>query len=499
MTQAGTLTPRRLGAHTREAVALLFAGAVFAVLLYPVIDLLGWGAVVLPVGLLACWWLLWRPTLTLGIVFATTVLIEDSVAVFPFTLKAFWGDLPGGPIHVTDILVVVLVAGVVVQWAAGHELPGAGRFTLPLLMLALCTAGGLVTGYLGGGLPEDIYNTARVLALLVALPFLVAHVLADDDRRRGAVVFAGALVAGRAAIAVLGVVIGSDATTTSGKAGTEGFSATPSTFFEPTMNFLCVAFLLVVVAHLVVRRALPRWAQLGAVIAVVSLLFSFRRSVWIAAVLGIVLVVVVATGRRGRPWLVFAAIALGFAMWLSFSAGGSTDTTNPVLARAEQLSPSRLNSTSGDRYRIDEQKNVVAEIKAHPLTGLGLGVPWTARYPLAEEHVGGRYYTHVVPLWFWLKLGPLGFVTYVWLQGAAVVAGYRVWRRSRSPLERLTGLGLTFAFVGLVVAELTGPFTGVNLRITIVVACLIGWLAAAETASRRPAEVATGEGQLTPA
>ncbi|MCB1018015.1 MAG: hypothetical protein KDB10_23215, partial [Acidimicrobiales bacterium] len=47
-------------------------------------------------------------------------------------------------------------------------------------------------------------------------------------------------------------------------------------------------------------------------------------------------------------------------------------------------------------------------------------------------------------------------------------------------------LALAAGFCGLIVAELTGPFTGIDVRITLVVGMCFGWLVAAAAAIRPP-------------
>ena len=56
------------------------------------------------------------------------------------------------------------------------------------------------------------------------------------------------------------------------------------------------------------------------------------------------------------------------------------------------------------------------------------------------------------------------------------------------PLLRVAGTALFGAFVAVLLVELTATFTGANLRFTIVVAALIGWLAAALPLAQRPGE-----------
>jgi O-antigen ligase len=225
------------------------------------------------------------------------------------------------------------------------------------------------------------------------------------------------------------------------------------------------------------------------------LILSFRRNFWIALVLGGLLLVLVASGRRGRQLMLPAAALAAIALFFGYGALSTSQSDSPVVARVQSLSPTKLESGAYDRYRIDEQRNVRAEIERSPLVGIGLGVPWTARYPLAVSFGSAlRDYSHVVLTWYWLKMGIIGVAAYLLLIGTAVVTGIRLWRGSGEDLLRIPGLALAIGFVGLVVAEATGSFTGVDQRMTVLVGACLGWLAAATriAGEERPLDEGTG-------
>ena len=460
-----------------QGILLVLAGATTAVVLEQASARLGVLVAVLPLALVAAWALVGRPGVTLGILTGAAIVAEESDVGF-LSVTAHWYDEVAGGLQLTDLLLGLLLVGVVVDGVRRRAgFPRLGVLAYPLALLAAGAAAGTLAGWVNPARNVDaFFDSLRILGYLVVVPFATAHVLArDPDRRmRLAAGVVAALVGIKATVGLAAWVAGQ---------GRE-FGETRLVFYEPAMNFLLVALLLGVVAAWLSRLAVPRWLLLSTPVAVATLVLSFRRSFWIAAVLGLVIVLVVATGRRGRPWVILLTALLGVAVWLSLVGGGATTTTNPVVERARSLSPTELTGNTDDRYRLDEQKNVIEELRRHPLTGLGLGVPWSARHPLSVENEGGRHYTHVTPLWFWLKLGPLGLAAYAWLTAAVIATGLAVWRRQQDRLLRVTGLAVAAAWVGLVVAELTGGFTGINRRITLIEAAMIGWLAVA--AARQP-------------
>ena len=234
---------------------------------------------------------------------------------------------------------------------------------------------------------------------------------------------------------------------------------------------------------------------LGSPLLIACLLLSYRRSFWIASVLGVLLVLLLGTSPAGRRLLVPASLAVAArsGCWARF-------TSNPTC-RSSSGSPrcrfSKLEANSEDRYRLDERANVLSEIAQHPITGLGVGMPWQATAaPLSVEHEEGRQYVHFAALWFWLKLGVLGLCAYVGMIVGSLVLAWQAWRRSRSsrgcarsPSRRCA------ASPGLVVMDTTASFTGVEARFTLVLAVQIGLLGAARPRARlarRPTRACDG-------
>jgi hypothetical protein len=244
-------------------------------------------------------------------------------------------------------------------------------------------------------------------------------------------------------------------------------------------------FLLCVFAAVLSRVKLPAWTLAMAPLVFAALLFSYRRSFYIATAVGLLLILLLASGQVGRRILIPALFVVALGGWFALSSGVVTDLNGPVEERIQSLDPSKVKKNDQDRYRLDERHNVVAELKQAPLTGLGLGVPWRARYPLSIENEGGRNYTHFAALYYWLKLGPLGVLAYIWILITMVVTGIGVWRRYPDPLVRVAALAAAMAMIGLAIAELTAAFVGAETRMATVIGAVIGLLAIAAAGTPR--------------
>lgn len=466
-----------------SAAFVLFA-LVSGIVLQEGVARLGVAVPIACAGLAVGSWLLFHPPVAVTALVVVLALLEnDSQGFLPQTLH--WYRNVVGPVTVTDLLFATAVGAVALDHARSRRaLVAPGALTAPLLIVLAATVGGVATGYLAGASIEPLLNGVRVLVYLVVLPFLVVDVLDRRQRVRQAIALVAGVVAVKAVVGLAGWGIG------------QGRYVGDSRliYYAPPANILVTLVLLVLAAAVVQRLRPPAPAYALGAGAFLTLVLSYRRSFWIAFVVGLVLVVVVASGRRGRGVVVATGAVLVAALWLALNAGGATgQSEGAVVERVRSLNPDRIEATPDDRYRLDEQRNVVEEIRRQPLTGLGLGVPWEARHPLAVEQPGGRDYVHMTVLWYWLKLGPLGLFGYLLLHATAARQGYELWRRSSDPLLQACGVGLGGMVVGLAIAETTGAFTGVEPRATLVVAALYGWLVAAHRVERdeRDAAVAT--------
>lgn len=438
-------------------------------------------AAVLPVVVVVGAILLLHPTWALGVLVAVAVLLEeDEESLLPVG-EQLHTNLPGLPLSPIDLLVATLIGAVladVVRRGAQWRLPGP--LTPPLLVLALAGAGGAVVGLSGGASSHDVVAAAINLGYLVVLPFLVVNVLRGEPALRAALAFGLVLAAAK----------GLEGTVTWALGRGPALDDATITFLAPTPNFALLLLLLGVAALWFAGNRVPARLLLVSPFALAAFALAYRRNFWIGGAAALVVVAVVAGGRAGRARLVpWAAVVAGLLVMVLSGVVG--DVRGPVVERVGSLSPAKLRASSDDRYRLDEARNVIAEIRESPVAGLGFGRPWTARYPLPQEHPGGRDYTHVVALWFWLKTGLLGLVGYVWLMGAAIVAAFGLARATRDTGIRAAAIALGAGLVGLALAETTGAFTGVEGRFGLLLGALLGWLAAA-LQSTEPAAAPAG-------
>jgi O-antigen ligase len=433
----------------------------------------GPAALALPLAAAAAVALLQRARVAVGLAVGVMVLCEGGSGDF-LGFPGMYDPLPVGLTPAECLLALAVLAVLLDRLGAERPLRLVGPLTVPLVLVVLATAAGAVTGHFAGVGNEDLILAARQVSWLVIVPLLVVNVVETEREVRGALAFGAALALVKAVVGVAGVAAGVGVVV-------EGATIT---YYEPTANWIVLLAILAVVAALMLRARPPLWMLASSPLLVLSLTLSFRRSFWIAGALGILLVILLGLRTPGRRIALIAGMLLAVAVWTLSLQPLQADA--PIVKRARSLEPSKVEENAQDRYRIDELENVTAEIRRQPITGLGLGGQWTATHPLGVEHENGRSYTHVVALWWWMKLGILGLLAYLAVMASCLAMSWQVWRRSADPLFSAAGLALLCGLLALAVVETVGSFTGVDPRFTALLGAVGGLLAVMRRLTLRP-------------
>jgi putative inorganic carbon (HCO3(-)) transporter len=454
----------RLGRVGAVAIAGLLAGLAIAGLIAGV-GLIG---VLIPVALAAGVLLVEKPWWVFGVLAVVIVLVEEDPTQGLIGQAAVLHQaLPGIILSPANlVLIAMLVAVVFDVRRTGRAWRAPGLLSWPLALLALTMIGAAIVGYTNPMHDTtQLLDQIRSLLLLIIAPFAVVNLPTPPRAVRNVVI--GAVI--------IGGLTGLEGLASYALGAGKALDAVTITFLSETPNWFTVLLILGALALVIGRGRLPWWATIASVLALVSLVLSFRRSFWIGAVVGIVFVIVaVRGGRRARLVPVVVAAA---AVVLTLSTGLIGGAQGALTQRLSQLSPTAIQSSQDDRYRLDETRNVWIEIQDHPVSGLGLGVPWRVRDPLSQTFPQGSFYNHFALLWFWLHLGILGPITYLWLFGAGMVEALRVARRHRDAVVRAAGMAVAGGLVCLAVAEFTATFTGADPRFDALLGLVLGWVA----------------------
>ncbi len=439
-------------------LAIAFAGA----------RKLGSLGLIAPLALVLVVVLMRKPPAMVALTVGLVILCEGPTFGFLGFTSSLYGDIYR-KLTAVDVLVALTVVSVGFDVMINRRpLRFPKSLGVALTLLALAMVAGVVTAHAAGLGTRSVVLGEDVLAYLLLLPIAVANL--DIDREQ-----VKRLLGGAAALAIFKAVLGLIEIVTHQGTPIEGTATL--TYYEPTANWLTMVAALCILAAVLLRARPPLWMLLGSPLLVASLLLSYRRSFWVAAVLGLVLVLLLGSTLTGRRVLVPVGLLMIVAVWVLGSVNFQ-GSQSPIVRRVASLAPSKLEANLEDRYRLDERTNVLGAIRRHPIAGIGMLVPWGATFtPLSVEHPEARLYVHFATLWYWLKLGVLGLFAYLAILAAAALLAWRVWKRSPEPLLRAFGLGSLCGFAGLVAIETTATFTGVDPRFTVLIGVQIGLLA----------------------
>jgi hypothetical protein len=452
------------------AIAVAVAGLAAGLFLAAGLKVVGPAGAIAPALAVGALILLRYPAAALAMLLAGTVLLEaENPGILPPVSRFY--EVVKFSLTPIDILLYIGLGGLVLRFASEGLRPDPpAPLTGALALLGAAALAGVVTGIAADPsvAAGELYHRSMNTVYIIFVPLLVVNVVRDTGALRTFLAAAAALATFKGLSGAYSALSGTGAELTE----------TTASYLSPVPNLLMLAFLLGTVAALVRRVRLPAWALAGAPVALLALLLSYRRSFWIAGAFTLIVVAIVASRHRGRIVMVLAGIALALTFTAVLTVGTSGSSTSPLAAKAKTLSPEGgLEEDKGDRYRTDERRNVIANIEEHPLTGIGLGVPWKVHFPLAETH--DRRYVHFALLWFWLALGPLGPIAYLVLMGAGLWAAVRIWRHHPDPIVQVGAIACFGAILAVLIVELTTTFTAIEPRFSLILGALFGWLAAA--------------------
>jgi hypothetical protein len=437
-----------------------------------------------PLALIAVLVPLLNPRIALGLLVSCAILFESSSAnVLHFTTDQIHDPLPGH-YGLLEVLMALAVVSVAIDALRRHRVPlRPAPFGPVLALLALALLSGSIVGHFGGQGFNAITEQLRPVLPLVIVPWLTVNVIRDLSDLRRAIALIVILIVIKAALGVIGVL------THVGVA----VNGTTITYYEATPTWLAMTFLLGMLASVAGRIPVGRIVRWAAPLVLLSLVLSLRRGFWIGTVAAVPVLLIIAIAPTGRRFLLPAAAVVTAALWITISSGVALNSQSPLGQRISSINPTLVAANVEDRYRLDERKNVLAALRASPVVGLGLAVPWQEQYPLSIELPQGDLYTHMAVLWFWLKLGLPGLIAYLGYLLAIFVVGIQVFRRHYDGRVRLGAAGAAAGVTGLLVVETTGTFLGTDLRMTVVIGCVMGLLSLARSQSRSPAALPTAE------
>jgi O-antigen ligase len=245
---------------------------------------------------------------------------------------------------------------------------------------------------------------------------------------------------------------------------------------QPGLAFSYILFWWSIVAALTWRGRLRMllWMLVG--LSALNIVLSFNRNMWIGLLVGLGLMLVLASVPLRHRLLVGLAAALtGVVLLFAVVANsGSATQLDPIVERAATVvTPRQIGEESSLRDRAEETAQAWRTVKAHPVFGVGAGADYGVRFN-HEEGDGVWVNTTQRFLhnqWLWLML--VGGVPAL-LAFAAFIATVllKAWGPGRTVSQTALGTGIALVCLSSIVM----PYLGVEefcLAIGVVAAAIV--------------------------
>ena len=202
----------------------------------------------------------------------------------------------------------------------------------------------------------------------------------------------------------------------------------------------------------------------------VGILLTFGRTTWGATLLGMAVVVYLLGLRGSWPMLIWSMV--GASLTLGLLIAVKPTMLDALVTRATSVETEIASGTSVG-WRYYEAGEVVPQIIANPILGIGLGAAY--RRPnagdLQPENVR---YIHNGYLYISSKLGVPALVLLLWYILAVLGWSWQAAQRDQNPDFRDTHAAICAAIIGILLASIAEPhlMTGLSLACIGVLAAI---------------------------
>jgi hypothetical protein len=211
---------------------------------------------------------------------------------------------------------------------------------------------------------------------------------------------------------------------------------------------------------------------MGAIASSLVIALSFRRSFWLAWLVGMIVVATFAK-RAGRLPLRRTVILVGFSVlvvWIAVAAFGA-DVLSERLASFYPTSESIYSATNQDH--IDDIGEGLSQIKSSPILGIGMGRTYETPSLVGWKETSFEVHNALVQVW--LKFGMFGLIAYLGFHWSWIRASLKV--AVTDPTVRAAHAGVGAYLIGQLVGTLTqtwvyGRFQ-MGIHLGVLLACLL--------------------------
>jgi hypothetical protein len=374
-----------------------------------------------------------------------TPIGTDRLNIFSWPVRL--SGLPERPIgfYILILLVLVMVANLALRKSAALR---GGPLIVPFLMFLGCVAIGVIHGVSSGGQVRIIVLEVRPFWYLFTTYLVAYNVITEKRHVMG---FFWILVLGTFFKGLQGCYI-----VITALHGHINSDANEIMAHEQSYFFIMI-FLLILLCVLMKRMRALMWVSIASLpFVTIALIANNRRADYLALVLGAVAVWLLAirinAARRRQLIIGFIVTATLMGGYILVFSSVKTPISSPAQSIISVIHPSAtdLRDLASNLYRDNEDFDLKYTEKQSPILGYGFGKPFLTPDPLPNLIGLDPYYLYIPHnniLWIWMRLGPVGYIAFWYLFGAAIVRGGVIAKRLRDPDLQLVALFAIGCFV----------------------------------------------------
>jgi len=391
------------------------------------------------------------------VVLTSSIVFEESIPLLPIGV---------GSLHVSDILLLFMLSTLGYRYLTEKNFTFAkSPLNIPLLLFvsaALLSA--IISVVKFGADFNDVARQFRVISYYL-LFFLTTNLITEKQQIKLLVKGLFIIAAVVAAAMVVQAIIGESIQLMPGRiesAGTSGSEFGALRILPPGQTLVFVTFIVSICA-LVFNQEKPVLFSSTFYLTLLlgmGIVLTYNRSYWVTAILGIMtLLMITATENKIRlaALLMVILICCGSIFAMFGGTGGKLGTTvDAVTERFSSLFAGKeLEQSSSLDYRRMENEYAVAQIKRHPLMGIGLANDYRPDIYGPDDNL--NYYVHNAYLWLILDFGFFGFVLYLWFYLRFILRGFRNWQKIEDTLMQSVVAGSMLSGTGLLLMAFVNP------------------------------------------
>jgi O-antigen ligase len=396
-------------------------------------------------------------------------------------------------VHGTHVLLLMPLFTLAAFAAALHDVGAARRSALHRAGVVMLAA--LLLPWLEASAPLGVLGT---LISLFAAAYFAARACADE-RGFTRVLWAFVIAAAIQALLALWQRATGHQLNLYGSAGQQTFisggyffsyldtTRPPGAFYDPISLGNMLAIAVPLAAGLITRYLRTRtWpgvlaAALALIVILAGLEATLDRMSWIGALAGLAAVLMLTPGRRRARIALGSALVIGAVVLLG-GVGSQATLTQRASSILHPLN--EISTGNGDQLRIEIWKVAVAQARAHPVAGIGLG---RLQGVLADQLPPAGLYSHAHSTY--LQLAAEGGI--LALIGLLVVllalARDLRWIRAVDPLWGAALTGAALALLACWLTDVTVRYSGVATYMGIAFGMIAGRARLARAESEEPA------------